>query len=166
MGMDPITLGSLLEAVGGGGEAAIGALAGDDGHRRNSYAGTALDPTKIGLQANLVMRNLFNDIQSRPPRRLTSSIAQSVPGLSGVDPAVADPSLASTRPRRASLQFALPQSDLLQTGGVMVQPGQDRDAAARTLLRDALAQHTSPGLGGRSARAIINAQGRRNYGER
>lgn len=153
MGLEPVVLGALISAIGGGAEAGIGALSQPSGHRKHSFVGTAVDPTRVATQGNLALRDFFNTLQTREPRTLRSAYAQPVPGLTNQDPAFADRSLLSSgTPKRTALQFPITTKEL-QAGGGMIKalptPGTGAGAgaggspdsatgAAKALLRNAL----------------------------
>lgn len=144
--VDPVTWGLIISAAA----PLIGSLlGGDDGDAqqiRQSFAGTGLDPRLVGQDVGDVTRgfaDMINQVTSNPPQ-LTGTVVQQPPvftggslpfpvGVTGVDPAIADPSLLDVPGLDASaLQDAIDSLVILTGPEASDLAGEEKRQLSRT----------------------------------
>lgn len=91
MGMDPLTLGLVISSIG---SSVIGGLTsgGSSTQERESFSGTAIDPTQYGASAKQMMEALFGSAgdYARSPIDLSGAAVQPL-GTWAQDPAASSP---------------------------------------------------------------------------
>lgn len=144
--IDPITIGLIASAAG----SILGPLlagGGEDAQQiRQSFAGTSLDPRLVGQDVGDVTRgfaDLASQVTSQPPQ-LTGTLVQQPPvfaggslpfpvGVTGVDPAIADPSLLQVPGLDTSqLQDALDSLAILTGPEASELAGEEKRQLSRT----------------------------------
>jgi hypothetical protein len=144
--IDPMTWGLIISGVG----SLLGPLLGggneDSQQIRQSFAGTGMDPRLVGRDVSDITRGfggMVDQVTSNPPQ-LTGTIAQQPPvftggslpfpvGVTGVDPAIADPSLLQVPGLDASgLQDALDSLAILTGGEASELAGDEKRQLSRT----------------------------------